>query len=192
MKKGDRITPKQAKFVRAYVETGNATEAAAIAGYEGSRATLQSIGSENLSKPIVKNELEKALAKYSAAKVVDRLGQQSEADIADFIDIIDESTGAFQFNVAKAVAAGKSHLIKKLKHDPETGAPIIDLHDSQAALKELARIHGLAKDDEKTTTVNNVNIQAIIGAMHPAAVADLHRALLAAEPDVVDAEPSKP
>jgi phage terminase small subunit len=191
VKKGERITPKQAKFVKAYVETGNATEAAAIAGYSGSRETLAQAGSQNIRKPAVQNELEKALAKYSAAKVVEKLGEQAEGTIADFIDVREDGSFSFDLNAAKA--AGKLHLIRKLKHDAESGAPVVELHDQQAALKELARIHGLSKDDEKpATNVTNVNILTLIKSLHPAAVAEIHRALLAADPeDVVDAEPSK-
>ena len=157
------LNPRQAKFVKAYVKSGNATEAAAEAGYTGERTVLASTGSMLLRNPNVRAELDKALERYSAAKVVEKLGEQSEADIADFIDIVDPQTGAFQFNVAKAIAAGKSHLIKKLKHDPETGAPIIDLHDSQAALKELARIHGLAREPEekKDEAVRPIRVQIL-------------------------------
>lgn len=192
VKKGEKLTPKQAKFVKAYVETGNATEAAAIAGYEGNRTTLGAIGGENLQKPLIKSELEKALARYSAAKVVERLGQQSEADIGDILTV-DEDTGAFQFDLRKAKQLGLTKHIKKLKHDAETGAPVVEFYDAQNALKELARIHGLAKDDDKPpTNVTNVNILTLIKSLHPAAVAEIHRALLAANPeDIVDAEPSK-
>ena len=43
------LTPKQRRFVEAY--TGNATEAARVAGYGGNDDVLRSIGSENLAKP---------------------------------------------------------------------------------------------------------------------------------------------
>ena len=48
-----RLTRKQQLFVAAYVgeAKGNATEAARIAGYGGSDATLRQTGSENLTKP---------------------------------------------------------------------------------------------------------------------------------------------
>lgn len=43
------LTSKQKKFVASY--TGNATEAARLAGYSGTDATLAQVGSENLRKP---------------------------------------------------------------------------------------------------------------------------------------------
>ena len=44
-----KLTPKQKAFADAYIECGNASEAARRAGY--SEKTAYCIGSENLSKP---------------------------------------------------------------------------------------------------------------------------------------------
>jgi len=49
----DQLTPKQQRFVDHYIETGNATEAARLAGYSGSDNTLRSMGGENLLKPAI-------------------------------------------------------------------------------------------------------------------------------------------
>lgn len=43
------LTAKQQRFVDAY--DGNATQAAADAGYKGNRKTLEAVGRENLGKP---------------------------------------------------------------------------------------------------------------------------------------------
>ena len=51
------LTRKQELFVEAYYESGNVTDAAQQAGYQGSRHILQSIGSQNLSKLIITNTL---------------------------------------------------------------------------------------------------------------------------------------
>ena len=53
------LTEKQRRFVEAYMGAarGNATEAAAIAGYRGNRVTLQAIGKENLGKPLIRQAL---------------------------------------------------------------------------------------------------------------------------------------
>ena len=48
------LTPKQEKFAKAYLDTGNATEAVRQAGYNTkSNEVARSIGSENLTKPNV-------------------------------------------------------------------------------------------------------------------------------------------
>lgn len=49
------LTIKQERFVAALVGAakGNATEAARLAGYAGDTRTLQAVGAENLSKPLI-------------------------------------------------------------------------------------------------------------------------------------------
>ncbi len=51
------MNERQRKFVREYIKTNNATQAAITAGY--SKKTAYSIGNENLKKPEIKKELEK-------------------------------------------------------------------------------------------------------------------------------------
>ena len=58
------LTVKQKLFAREYVRNGgNATRAAQIAGYSGSYETLQTVGSENLRKPLIKAAITKKLSK---------------------------------------------------------------------------------------------------------------------------------
>lgn len=45
------LTPKQKAFADAYIETGNASEAARRAGYKSKN--MNNIGSENLAKPCI-------------------------------------------------------------------------------------------------------------------------------------------
>lgn len=54
-----RLTLKQKKFADYYIETGNATEAAIRAGY--SEKTAKEMGYENLTKPHIKNYIDKRL-----------------------------------------------------------------------------------------------------------------------------------
>jgi phage terminase small subunit len=51
MKDKSGLTKKQKRFVDAVVETGNLTEAAAIAYDVNNRNTAKSLGSENMAKP---------------------------------------------------------------------------------------------------------------------------------------------
>ena len=53
-----KLTDKQKAFVNHYLICLNATEAAKRAGYKGSYDTLRSIGSENLTKPNIREVLE--------------------------------------------------------------------------------------------------------------------------------------
>ena len=90
-------TIKEKKFVKAYLETGNATEAVIAAGYGVSnRNNAKSIGSENLTKLDFSDHFEKA-------GLTDEVIAQNTTNIAlratrivgtanDFIEVPDEPT----------------------------------------------------------------------------------------------------
>lgn len=56
-----KLTEKQQRFVDYYIETGNASEAARKAGY--SKCIANRIGTENLSKPVIKLAIGKTPAR---------------------------------------------------------------------------------------------------------------------------------
>lgn len=64
-----KLTPKQQRFVDEYLIDLNATQAAIRAGY--SEKTAYSIGDENLTKPVIKDAIEKALAAISSKRIAD-------------------------------------------------------------------------------------------------------------------------
>lgn len=82
MAKGDKLTDKQQMFVREYLIDLNATQAAIRAGY--SPKTARQIAEENLSKPYIAEEIQKANAKrlqkaeISADWVLSRLKEIAE------------------------------------------------------------------------------------------------------------------
>lgn len=62
----DKLTLKQKRFVDAYIETGNASEAARRAGY--SKKTAYSIGNENLKKPEIKYAIDRRMKEIEEGK----------------------------------------------------------------------------------------------------------------------------
>ena len=68
--KKKELTPKQKRFVEEYLVDLNATQAAIRAGY--SAKTAQAIGAENLTKPLIQEEIEKATAKRSERAQIDQ------------------------------------------------------------------------------------------------------------------------
>ena len=64
------LTLKQQKFADEYIISGNATEAAKKAGY--SEKTAKAIGTENLTKPIIKNYIDKRLEELQSQKIADQ------------------------------------------------------------------------------------------------------------------------
>lgn len=143
-KKGEKLTLKQQAFVAEYLKCGNATEAARRAGYKGSDKTLKSIGTENLSKPVIQGAINAAKTKAMDEAIVD---------------------AAFVLNGLKEVAL--AGMVKVPKRDfggnqevDSEGNPawrMIDAPSATGALKTLAQCIGLGKDkDEKDQAITTL------------------------------------
>lgn len=63
------LTKKQKDFADYYLQTGNQTEAAKLAGY--SKKTAYSIGNENLNKPEIKAYISERLAEIESRSIAD-------------------------------------------------------------------------------------------------------------------------
>jgi len=121
-------------------------------------------------KQVIQGHVQKAERAMGASEAIDRLSDIARlpdtelADMADFITLIRPEEAAkrrdparaagcgFYIDLAKALKRGKTHLIRELAHDAETGAPKIKLQDnlavwelSRKALSDLATIYGLKK-----------------------------------------------
>ena len=85
-----KLTEKQRRFVEAYLLDPNATQAAIAAGY--SAKTARAVGAENMTKPDIQAALNADRQKreektgIDAAWVLERLGIEAKADIADLYD----------------------------------------------------------------------------------------------------------
>ena len=64
-----KLTPKQKDFCEYYLQTGNATEAARLAGY--SDKTARVIGAENLSKPAISEYIASRRAEMDKTLIAD-------------------------------------------------------------------------------------------------------------------------
>lgn len=85
----DKLTPKQARFVKEYAIDMNATQAAIRAGY--SAKTAMAIGPENLKKPIVAAAIadgQRSLAVKAEISAVDVLKRWAEIATADPNELI--------------------------------------------------------------------------------------------------------
>ena len=86
----EKLTNKQALFVKEYLKDLNATQAAIRAGY--SKKTANVIGPENLSKPYIQKVISEAMQKRSERTQVDadwilkHCSEMLEADIGDILD----------------------------------------------------------------------------------------------------------
>ncbi len=88
-----KLTRKQKRFVEEYLIDLNATQAAIRAGY--SPDTAKDMGCENLAKPNIKNEIDKAIAERSkrtgvnADRVVRELAKIAFSKASDVINFRD-------------------------------------------------------------------------------------------------------
>lgn len=117
----------------------NATEAARRANYK----TPRQAGAHLLSKAVIRDALAARLAEKTmkADEVLLRLADQARGNIAEFIVV---ANGDVRIDLAKAEAAGKLHLVKRVKQG-QFGLEI-ELHDAQAALVHLGKHLGIFKE----------------------------------------------
>lgn len=149
----NKLTPKMEKFIDEYLIDLNATQAAIRAGY--SKKTAQQIGSENLSKPIIQEEIAKR--KNSAAKKLEITRESVLKELAaigftNATDFITVSGRAVLIRDTDTVAPEKLSALASVK-DGVNGIEI-KMHDKVRALELLGKHLGLfdgqtAADDTK-------------------------------------------
>jgi len=146
----EALTDLQKLFIEHYLQCLNATEAAVRAGYGAKdRHGFQSIGSENLSKPIIRQAIDARLKEVAMGtdEIIARLASQARGSMDDFIDA---ETGLLDFKRARE--AGKLHLLKKVRVRAKktlSGTIVetveFEQYDAQAALIHLHKMARLDK-----------------------------------------------
>jgi phage terminase small subunit len=134
------LTGRQQVFLEHYLATWNATDSARRAGY----ASPNKAGPRLLVNDGIAAEIRSRLEALTmtANEVLVRLTEQARGDIGDVITVRED--GSWQLDLAKATAAGKTRLIKKLK-EAENGVEF-ELYSSQEALVNLGKAHGLFRE----------------------------------------------
>lgn len=154
------FTDLQSAFIDHYFLCNlNGTEAAARAGYRGSRETLVSIASENLRKPKIRAEINRRLNEKTmkADEVLFRLNQQAEGIPHECFTVYGPTIG---INFEKLQEAGLLHLIKKISYD-QNGSPRVEVYDAQAALVQLGKHYALFTDQVRLSDWRSDAIAAI-------------------------------
>lgn len=138
---GAELTPKQQRFVDAYLGQANfnGAKAARLAGY--SEKVAKEIACENLTKPHVKEAIERGMAELAMppGEVLARLSEQASATVEDFLTL--PRGGEWRIDLEKARRRGKLHLVHKLTATKE--GPKLELYNAQAALEKLGQHHKL-------------------------------------------------
>lgn len=140
------LSALQEAFITEYIKCRNATEAARRAGY--SVKTARQIGSENLSKPDILEEIQRR-TKDNAMELdeaLSRLADFARADLGQWLS----DDGAVDIAAMKRDRA--THFIRKVKRTEKSGVTEsggewrevtgeVELYDAFAANKFIAELH---------------------------------------------------
>lgn len=145
-----KLTDKQKAFINYYLQSFNATDAARKAEYKGNDNTLRSIGSENLTKPNIKAEIDARMGELvmSANEALYELGQIARLDISEFLEFKPGIREPY-LDLQKAKEAGLMRFVKKIKYNAQ-GLLEFELYDKQAALVQIGKWRGLSERIEHT------------------------------------------
>lgn len=137
-----KLSVKQQKFADLYIETGNATQSAIDAGY--AKSSARSVGSENLTKPNIKEYIDKHMAKLANERIMSSQealelltkiakGEEKETVIVGTPDGVYESKK--EADLKTRIAAIKEILKRYPAENPLTQAQIRKL-EAEADIKE--------------------------------------------------------
>lgn len=172
-----KLSPKLQRFIDAYLETWNATEAARIAQY----TWPEKQGSRLLKRPYVKDAIRKRLdeAAMPANEVLTRITQHSRVSMGDFLlykeislldkdgnEIIDQETGKPKTKLVEdginwEMVRSHGHLIKEISWN-KAGKPVIKLVDNQTALQLMGKHHHLFNDRTELTGADGGPIENVV------------------------------
>lgn len=110
---------------------------------------------------MIEQTLVRMRRKMGAKEAVERNAEVARADYKDFITV--NADGSFRFDLNKA--KGKTHLIKSLRHDAESGAPVIELQDVAKARELVLRMEGRLKDGPVAAAPAVVNVALILSQL---------------------------
>ena len=146
------MTKKQKRFVEEYLIDLNATQAAIRAGY--SPATAQQMGSENLSKPVIKAAIDTAEAERSRRTGINQdrvLREIAKLAFVNPVDVIDMDAATIRDESTREDTACISSI--KVKVIPTEDGAItereIKTYDKLKALELLGKHLGMFTDKLK-------------------------------------------
>jgi phage terminase small subunit len=167
-----KLTPKQKLFVKEYLIDLNATQAAIRAGY--SEKTAYRTGADNLKKPQIQAELEKAMkarekrTEITQDRVLKELAKIGFADIKDFLSYRTEKT-VVDVDADGTEIIGYQQIINAKSSDEVDGTVISEvslardgtfkfkLQDKIKALEMMCKHLGMFIDKREISGNINVN-----------------------------------
>lgn len=161
-----KLTKKQQQFVEEYLIDLNATQAAIRAGY--STTSARQIADENMSKPYIKEAIEKALAERSrrtginADRIVQELAKIAFLNPTDVINM-DEATVKGEANRDDTAAIASVKVKKIPTDDGDITEREVKTYDKIKALELLGKHIGLFSDKLKVEGAIPIVIEDDLG-----------------------------
>lgn len=133
---GGALTLKQRRFLRAYLETGNATEAARQAGYKGSDDTLAALGSRNLRKPAIAAAIEAANVADDGRAIATRrelrelwtrvaFGEETETTVTKEGAVVTGPPSiAVRLKASELLGKSRGMFVERREHSGPNGGPV--------------------------------------------------------------------
>lgn len=157
-----KLTAKQQKFIVEYLIDLNATQAAIRAGY--SAKTAFAIGAENLTKPLIKQALKKAMdergerTQVTADRVLEELALMGFSNMLDYTRTTDDGDAYVDLSALTRdqAAAIKEITVEDFKDGRGEGNRDIKrtklvLADKRAALVDIGKHLGMFKEQVELT-----------------------------------------
>ena len=130
-----KLTERQKRFVDFYIKTGNASEAARLAGYSEKNADVD--GSKLLVNPSISREIAKRLEELKSLRT---------ADLKETLEYMTSvMRGEKEDVVVVTVGTGKGYSKSEIVKVP------ISTRDRLKAAEYLAKIHGAFKNEVQVT-----------------------------------------
>ena len=159
-----KMTDKMTRFVEEYLVDCNATQAAIRAGY--SRDSAANIGWENVRKPQIRNRIRAKLNELTmtSSEAAMRLTRWGRGSIAPFVRLTADGEAVLDLSTAEAQDA--LDLIRKIKQteltirskdgsEYTTRRTEIELHNAKDAVVQMAKLHGMFREDSPTDEREN-------------------------------------
>ena len=109
-----KLTPKQQAFADYYIASGNATESAIKAGY--SKKTAKQMGTENLSKPYLKQYIAEMSKKIQNERIAD---MQEVKEFWSNLMRDDETEKRDRLKASEYIAKTNGAFLDKVEHSGE-------------------------------------------------------------------------
>jgi len=159
-----KMTPKQRRFCDEYLIDLNATQAAIRAGYSKKTATV--IGAENLTKPYIKEYIEKRMAEKESELIADQNEVMKYLSSVMRRELKESVVVTLQNKTEKWVKDEDTGKLKKQTITEESPA-VVDiparLSDSNKAAELLGKAYGIYSDRVEADVDMELNIKIDYG-----------------------------